>query len=111
MDQQALGAAFDMEGGFNDVVLSLARGASRDEVIDRLDRILEPYGNRGVLPRDLQLSHWMVENELNQLQNFGFMLSATATARLAGITSNGRSSSAAPASSWACCSAPRSAPC
>ena len=74
MDQQALAAAFDMEGGFNDVVLSLARGASRDEVIDRLDRILEPYGNRGVLPRDLQLSHWMVENELNQLQNFGFML-------------------------------------
>ena len=74
MEQQALAAAFDMEGGFNDVVLGLAPGASTDEVIDRLDRILEPYGGRGAVPRALQLSHWMVENELAQLQNFGFML-------------------------------------
>ena len=74
MDQQALASAFDMEGGFNDVVLGLAPGASVDEVIDRLDRILATYGGRGALPRALQLSHWMVENELAQLQNFGFML-------------------------------------
>jgi putative ABC transport system permease protein len=74
MDQQALAAAFDMEGGFNDVVLGVSRGASEDEVIDRLDRLLAPYGGRGAVPRALQLSHWMVENELSQLQNFGFML-------------------------------------
>jgi putative ABC transport system permease protein len=74
MEQQALSAAFDMEGGFNDVVLGLAPEASIDEVIDRLDRILAPYGGRGAVPRALQLSHWMVENELAQLQNFGFML-------------------------------------
>jgi putative ABC transport system permease protein len=74
MEQQALAAAFDMEGGFNDVVLGLGPDASVDEVIDRLDRILEPYGGRGAVPRALQLSHWMVENELSQLQNFGFML-------------------------------------
>jgi putative ABC transport system permease protein len=74
MEQQALAAAFDMEGGFNDVVLGLAPGAAEDAVIDRLDRILAPYGGRGAVPRALQLSHWMVENELAQLQNFGFML-------------------------------------
>jgi putative ABC transport system permease protein len=74
MDQQALAAAFDMEGGFNDVVLALARGATMDDVVNRLDRILEPYGGRGAIPRAFQLSHWMVENELSQLQNFGFML-------------------------------------
>jgi putative ABC transport system permease protein len=74
MDRQALGAAFDMEGGFNDVVLRLAPGSSPDEVIARLDRILEPYGGLGAIPRALQLSHWTVENELNQLQSFGFML-------------------------------------
>jgi putative ABC transport system permease protein len=74
MDQQALAAAFDMEGGFNDVALGLAPGASAEEVIARLDRILEPYGGRGAIPRALQLSHWMVENELTQLQNFGFLL-------------------------------------
>ena len=74
MDRQALGAAFDMEGGFNDVVLALAPGASPDATIERLDRILEPYGGLGAIPRALQLSHWTVENELAQLQSFGFLL-------------------------------------
>jgi putative ABC transport system permease protein len=74
MDRQALGAAFDMEGGFNDVVLRLAPGVSREETIARLDRLLEPYGGLGAIPRALQLSHWTVENELAQLQSIGFML-------------------------------------
>ena len=74
MDEQALAAAFDMEGGFNDVVLGLAPGASADEVMARLDRILEPYGGLGAIPRALQLSHWTVQNELSQLQTFGVLL-------------------------------------
>jgi putative ABC transport system permease protein len=74
MDEQALAAAFDMEGGFNDVVLKIAPGASIDEIIARVDRILEPYGGLGAIPRALQLSHWTVQNELSQLQTFGFML-------------------------------------
>ena len=81
MDQQALAAAFDMEGGFNDVVLALVTGASSDEVIARLDRILEPYGGLGAIPRALQLSHWTVENELSQLQSFGFLLPLDLPAR------------------------------
>jgi putative ABC transport system permease protein len=74
IDQQALAAAFDMEGGFNDVVLGLSPGAQTADVIARLDRILEPYGGLGAIPRALQLSHWTVENELAQLQSFGFLL-------------------------------------
>jgi putative ABC transport system permease protein len=74
MDRQALGAAFDMEGGFNDVVLSLARGMTPDETIAQLDRMLEPYGGLGAIPRALQLSHWTVENELAQLQSFGVII-------------------------------------
>lgn len=74
IDQQALAAAFDMEGGFNDVVLGLSPGAQTADVIARVDRILEPYGGLGAIPRALQLSHWTVENELAQLQNFGFLL-------------------------------------
>ena len=74
MDQRALAAAFDMEGGFNDVALALGPGASADEVIAQLDRLLEPYGGLGAIPRALQLSHWTVENELAQLQSFGFLL-------------------------------------
>ena len=74
MEQRALAAAFDMEGGFNDVVLTLAAGASVDAAVARLDRVLEPYGGLGAIPRTLQISHWTLQNELNQLQNFGFML-------------------------------------
>ena len=74
MDQQALAAAFDMEGGFNDVALAIAPDASSADVIARLDLILEPYGGLGAIPRALQLSHWTVESELVQLQNFGLLL-------------------------------------
>ena len=50
MGRRALAAAFDMEGGFNDVSLTLARGASAPDVIAKLDRLLEPYGGRGAHP-------------------------------------------------------------
>lgn len=71
MEQRALASAFDMEGAFNDVSLTLTRGASAPAVIARLDRLLEPYGGLGAIPRALQLSNWMLDNELAQLQSFG----------------------------------------
>ena len=74
MERRALASAFDMEGGFNDVALALSPGASADAVIAQLDRLLEPYGGLGAIPRALQLSHWTLENELAQLQTFGFVL-------------------------------------
>lgn len=73
MGRRALATAFDMEGGFNDVSLALARGASAPQVIADLDRLVEPYGGQGAIPQRLQLSAWTLENELNQLQNFGFV--------------------------------------
>ncbi len=74
MDERALGAAFDMEGGFDDVALALAPGASPTEAIAGLDRLLAPYGGLGAIPRALQISHWTLDNELRQLQNFGFII-------------------------------------
>lgn len=74
MGRRALAAAFDMEGGFNDVSLALGRGASEPEVIAELDRVLEPYGGLGAVPRRLQISAWTLENELAQLQMFGFLV-------------------------------------
>ena len=74
MDYDALASAFDMKGGFNDVTLALERGASSAEVIGRLDRLLEPYGGRGAIPRSLQVSEWTLSNELQQLQTFGFLI-------------------------------------
>lgn len=73
MGGAALAPAFDMEGGFNDVSLTLARGASPAQVIADVDRVLEPYGGLGAVPQSQQLSGWTLENELAQLQMFGFI--------------------------------------
>jgi putative ABC transport system permease protein len=73
MNHRALASALDMEGGFNDVSLLLAKDASVDEAIAQLDRLLEPYGGRGAYPRSLQVSAWTLSNELTQLQTFGFV--------------------------------------
>jgi putative ABC transport system permease protein len=74
MDRRALGAAFNMEGGFNDLAVALAPGASAAETIAALDRLLEPYGGRGAVPQAQQMSAWTLENELSQLQTFGFLV-------------------------------------
>jgi putative ABC transport system permease protein len=73
MNRRALASAFQMEGGFNDIALKLARGGSTAEAIIAVDRLLEPYGGRGAIPQDLQPSAWTLENELRQLQIFGFL--------------------------------------
>ena len=74
--RRALATAFDMEGGFNDVALTLMPGpeTSEDEVIARLDRLLEPYGGLGAIPRSLQTSHWYLDNELAQLRGAGVVV-------------------------------------
>jgi putative ABC transport system permease protein len=74
MNRKALATAFDMEGGFNDLSLTLMPGASEPEVIARLDRLLEPYGGLGAIPRRLQLSHWWLDDQLNQLEGMGKVL-------------------------------------
>ncbi len=74
MERRALAAAFDMEGGFNDVALVLMPEARSEAVIQELDDLLRPYGGWGAIPRDLQLSHWSVEQELSGLQGAGLVV-------------------------------------
>ncbi|MEW6666624.1 MAG: FtsX-like permease family protein, partial [Thermodesulfobacteriota bacterium] len=74
MERKALASAFNMENGFNDATLQLMPGASAAEVIERIDRMLAPYGGLGAIPRALQFSHWTLDNELNQIQKFGFIV-------------------------------------
>jgi putative ABC transport system permease protein len=71
MARQPLASAFDMDGGFNDLVLALAPTASVDEVIAQVDRLLDRYGGLGAIPRSRQLSNWTIENEFAQLRSFG----------------------------------------
>ena len=74
MGRRALASAFNMEGGFNDVLIKVMRGASLDEVITRVDELLGPYGGFGAIPRSQQISHWYLNNELRQLQTMGFLM-------------------------------------
>ena len=76
MNGTALASAFDMEGAFNDLALALEPGASTDAVIADVDRLLERYGGRGAVPQAMQSSAWTLENELGQLQIFGFLVPA-----------------------------------
>ncbi len=74
MERRALAAAYNMEGGFNQVAFSLTPAAQEAEVIASVDRLLEPYGGLGAIPRARQFSAWTLENELTQLQTFGFLV-------------------------------------
>jgi putative ABC transport system permease protein len=76
MSRRALASAFNMEGGFNDVSVATARGANTADVISGLDGMLEAYGGFGAIPRSVQTSAWMLDNELRQLQTFGFITPA-----------------------------------
>jgi putative ABC transport system permease protein len=73
MNRHALASAFNMEGGFNDVSIATARGADTTDVIAGLDGLLDTYGGFGAIPRSVQISAWMLDNELRQLQTFGFI--------------------------------------
>lgn len=68
MGRDALAAAFDMEGGFNDLAIALARGAREREVCDRLDRLLARYGSLGAYGRNDQISHRFVSDEITETQ-------------------------------------------
>lgn len=68
MNQEHLEAAFDMQGAFNDVSLKTLRGANSEEIIDRVDRLLEPYGSAGSYGREDQISASFLDEEIKQLQ-------------------------------------------
>lgn len=68
MGRSALGAAYGMEGAFNQITLTLARDAREQDVIDRIDAILAPYGGTGAYGRKDQFSNRFLSEELKQLQ-------------------------------------------
>ncbi|SMO45288.1 ABC transporter permease [Fodinibius sediminis] len=67
MRRAPLEAAYDMDGAFNNVVVSLTRRTSEKDVITQLDQILEPHGGLGAIAREDQNSHFFITEELNQL--------------------------------------------
>ncbi len=74
MNHEALSIAYNLEGAFNDVTLSLMRGASSAEVIQRLDELIKPYGGLGSYTRKDQSSHMFVDNEIEQNRQLGLIM-------------------------------------
>jgi putative ABC transport system permease protein len=68
MGRRALGTAYDMEGAFNDVALTLSPGVPAGDVIGRLDALLDRYGGFGAVGRKDQMSHRFLNEEFRQLQ-------------------------------------------
>ncbi len=68
MPYKELARAFDLDGAFNFLALTLAPGASERPVIADLDRVLRPYGGRGAYGRGDHPSHIRVSDEIRVLQ-------------------------------------------
>lgn len=66
MGHDGLAGALDLRDAFNELSLTLAPTASSQQVIERLDLLLAPYGSLGAYGRADQLSHNFLENELVQ---------------------------------------------
>ena len=67
MNRRALATAYEMEGAFNDLSVTLQRGTSPRDVIDALDGLLARYGGLGAYDREDQFSHRFITEELRQL--------------------------------------------
>ncbi|MCZ6795996.1 MAG: ABC transporter permease [Planctomycetota bacterium] len=76
MAQHPLSIAYDMDGAFNDVVLTLTADARLEDVIERLDGLLEPYGGRGAYGRQDQLSHRFLNEEFRSIEAMATVLPA-----------------------------------
>lgn len=68
MARRPLATAYNMEGAFNNLSLSLTADARLETVIEHLDQLLKPYGGLGAYGRDDQISHRLLSDEFVQLE-------------------------------------------
>lgn len=68
MPYKEVASAFDLDGAFNQVSLTLAPGAGERPVIAAVDRLLRDYGGRGAHGRSDHPSHIRVSDEIRVLQ-------------------------------------------
>ncbi len=65
MSEEALEAAFDLDGAFNEALIVKSHGAIEAAIIDRLDMLLAPYGGVGAYGRADQMSNRILTEELD----------------------------------------------
>lgn len=74
MGRDALAAAFQMEGAFNNLALALRPLASRAAAIDAIDRELLPWGGLGTVGRDKQPSNQILDAKLLSISSMATLL-------------------------------------
>jgi len=74
MNRRSLETAFGMDGAFNSLSLKLAPGAQPAPLLERLDKLLQPWGGLGAYARTEQLSHRYLSQELRQLKNMAVFM-------------------------------------
>ncbi|MBD3892917.1 ABC transporter permease [Hydrogenophaga sp.] len=74
IDDEVMASAFGMQGAFNQVALRLTPDAALADVLQRVDRLLRPYGSVGAIGRTDQLSARFVEDEMAALRVMGTVL-------------------------------------
>jgi len=76
MARKPLGSAYDLDGAFNNVTLTLLPGAPVESVIQQLDQLLEKYGGLGAYSRKDQISHRYLSEEFRQLEQMAKLFPA-----------------------------------
>lgn len=72
--EETMEAAYDLDGAFNEVVLTISRNANENDLISELDRLLAPYGATGAFSRADQISNKYLVEELEQLRTMGVVM-------------------------------------
>ncbi|WP_415019893.1 ABC transporter permease [Aestuariivirga sp.] len=72
--ETVLGPAYDLDGAFNSLAVSLVKGVNPANVIAALDSLLDRYGGQGAYTRKDQQSHAFLDAELQQLRSMSRIL-------------------------------------
>ncbi|MBR9842467.1 MAG: ABC transporter permease [Rhodobacteraceae bacterium] len=67
MHEEALAAAFDLKGAVNEVLIELERGANAQDVLTRVDHLLDRYGGQGAYERKDSMSDRFISEEISGL--------------------------------------------
>lgn len=73
-NEDAVASAFDMKGAFNDVLMTLSPNARMRQVLEKVDRLLAPYGGTGAYDRTDQPSHRFLEDELAEQETMSIVM-------------------------------------
>lgn len=74
MKKDALEAAFQMQGAFNDLIFTFSKDAKRKSTLKLLDEELEGYGGLGAYDRDKLPSHSFLRDEFKQLRTTAYLM-------------------------------------